>query len=480
MFRERNKIIIHAHKTLDICLTAAAFIGAYHIKKSVLPEPFRGLLPTANYELVFLLIVIIWYLIFHLFGVQEVNGRRSFGKIVLDMVKSVSFSMLILSLCIYLLKITDVSRIMMGTFFLINMGLLAFSKSLIYWVSKHHREIGCNSRNILVIGSKKRAKDVIETIEKNSECGFRIVGCVDIDDSEKDKVVKNQVKVIGRVDELKNILVKNVVDEVILAMPLSSLENARARLAAAEELGVAVRIIPDLQIFGFGYKPDIATIKAEEFMGIPTFALTTTPTNEAELLLKNAFDYLFAVLTILLLFPLFLIIAVAIKFFSKGPVFFRQERCGLNGRKFMLYKFRTMVADAEKIRMDLETANEADGPVFKIKKDPRIIPIVGSFLRRTGLDELPQLINMLRGEMSLVGPRPPLPDEVSRYDIWQRRRLSMKPGITCLWQCAHNRHEVGFAEWMKMDLSYIDKWSLKLDFKILLKTAWVMLLGEGR
>ena len=146
----------------------------------------------------------------------------------------------------------------------------------------------------------------------------------------------------------------------------------------------------------------------------------------------------------------------------------------------MVYKFRTMVVDAEKRLCEVKALNEADGPVFKINKDPRIIPYIGTLLRKTSLDELPQIINVLRGEMSLVGPRPPIPSEVEEYESWQRRRLSMKPGLTCIWQCAPKRNDIAFSEWMKMDLAYIDNWSLLLDFKILFQTVKVVLLGEGR
>jgi len=187
-----------------------------------------------------------------------------------------------------------------------------------------------------------------------------------------------------------------------------------------------------------------------------------------------------AVFLSILLLPFFPIIAGLIKLSSRGPVFFRQKRCGLNGRKITVFKFRTMAADAEDRRGQLESLNELDGPVFKIKKDPRIIPFLGTFLRKTGLDELPQLLNVLKGEMSLVGPRPPIPEEVEKYDFWQRRRLSMKPGITCLWQCTPDRNDVCFHDWMNMDLQYIDNWSLMLDFKILCKTAVVVLTGQGR
>ncbi|MBP1737723.1 MAG: rfbP, partial [Deltaproteobacteria bacterium] len=218
----------------------------------------------------------------------------------------------------------------------------------------------------------------------------------------------------------------------------------------------------------------------ENFFGVPSMALSTTSPKHAELLMKSAVDYLFAGLSLLALSPLFGLIAMTLKLFSPGPILFTQVRCGLNGRKFTVYKFRTMVADAEARREEVQHLDETDGPVFKIKNDPRIIPYLGTFLRRTGLDELPQLINVLKGEMSIVGPRPPIPSEVDKYDLWQRRRLSMKPGMTCLWQTAHNRNEVRFEDWMNLDLQYIDNWSLKLDFVILLKTIGVVLSGEGR
>jgi len=279
---------------------------------------------------------------------------------------------------------------------------------------------------------------------------------------------------------LEKILREQVVDELIFAIPLKEINRADKYFALAEEIGVPVRIIADWQIYGLMYRPEIATTRNEEFLGLLTMILSTTSPWRKELLVKGVFDHVFSGTALILLFPLFLIISLSIKLCSKGPIFFKQERCGLNGRKFMVYKFRTMVADAEVKRQELDALNEMDGPVFKIKGDPRIIPFVGSLLRKTGLDELPQLINVLKGEMSLIGPRPPLPTEVKRYEIWQRRRLSMKPGLTCFWQITPNRNEVRFEQWMKMDLKYIDNWSLWLDLKILSQTFWVVLTGAGR
>jgi lipopolysaccharide/colanic/teichoic acid biosynthesis glycosyltransferase len=198
------------------------------------------------------------------------------------------------------------------------------------------------------------------------------------------------------------------------------------------------------------------------------------------LLIKAMLDYLFAFVALLIFLPFWIIIALTIKLSSRGPVLFTQERSGINGRRFKVYKFRTMAANAEAMREDLRDLNEMDGPVFKIRRDPRIIPYIGTFLRKTGLDEVPQLFNILKGEMSLIGPRPPIPAEVEKYDRWQIRRLSMKPGLTCLWQVSPNRNDISFDQWMKQDLEYIDSWSLMLDFKLLLKTAKAVFFGNGR
>jgi len=210
----------------------------------------------------------------------------------------------------------------------------------------------------------------------------------------------------------------------------------------------------------------------------PLLTISNTPMSYLALQSKALFDRVFSAFVLFMLIPAFLVIGIAIKLDSKGPVFFSQKRVGLRGRRFMVHKFRTMVVNAEELKQELMAQNEMDGPVFKIAKDPRITR-VGQFLRKTSLDELPQFFNVLMGEMSVVGPRPPLPDEVREYERWQLRRLSMKPGITCIWQVS-GRNDIPFEEWMKMDLEYIDNWSLKLDFVIFLKTIRTMFRGDGK
>lgn len=480
MMKERNNLVLQAQKVVDLCLTAGAFVGAYLIKKYLFPQPFRGLLEGPSYSIVLFMIVAISWVTFDLCGLYALGKRQPLERVLWNIVKAVAASMVLLTLCMYVIKLSDVSRIMMAMFFILNITSLIAARVVFRLIQRIHQSKSYNLRNVLIIGARERAKDVIDLVDERAINGYRVVGCLGLHSSELGLHVKNGVKVIGTVSQLESILVREVIDELVVAAPLWCIDKAATALSTAEELGIAVRIIPDWQIHSLMYRPGIARLAIQDFLGIPTMALTSTPPKQMELLVKAALDYLTAAVGLLALCPLFLLIALAIRLSSKGDIFFRQERCGLNGRRFVMYKFRTMVRDAEARRGPLQARNEADGPVFKMRSDPRVIPFIGAILRRTGLDELPQLINVLRGEMSLIGPRPPLPAEVKHYTLWQRRRLSMKPGLTGLWQCRPRRNEIRFDEWMNLDLSYIDSWSLGLDFKILLMTAKAVVAGSGR
>ena len=278
MLRERAKLIVQAHKAWDICLTAAAFIAAYFIKKYLLPMPFRGLTIAPNYYIILLMIIIIWYMTFSLFDLYKSYRQQALAQILWDMIKAVSTGMMVMFLCMYIFKITDVSRIMMVIFFLLNIGLLAISKGTAYTVLSHYRQKGFNCRNILIVGSRERAKDVIDAIGDYLGSGYSILGCLELDQGEVGKKVKNIIQVIGTVDNLEKILWEQVVDELIFAMALKQIENADQHIAIAEEIGVAVRIVPDWQIQKIKYRPEIASIQFEKFLGIPTMAISTTLT----------------------------------------------------------------------------------------------------------------------------------------------------------------------------------------------------------
>jgi exopolysaccharide biosynthesis polyprenyl glycosylphosphotransferase len=374
-----------------------------------------------------------------------------------------------------------ISRLLLGLFFFINLTLLLVSKGATHIVLRRYRAQGFNFRNMLIVGCGKSAQEVIGSVAEEPWAGYKIIGCLDAVGCQTDKTVCENVRVVGTYDDLEQILFKEVVDELVFATDLKQVPDVIKYVELADEMGIAVRILPQWNIRRLGINPQIGTLKYESFLGVPTLGIDSTPENRGEIVFKTIIDYAVAMVGMVLTLPLWLAAAIGIKIVSPaGPVLYKQTRVGQNGREFTLLKFRTMVPDADKQFKQYETQNECDGPVFKLKKDPRVLPFIGPLLRKSSLDELPQLINVLKGELSIVGPRPPLPKEVKCYQYWQRRRLSMKPGITCFWQVQPKRNEISFEEWMRMDLAYIDNWSLWLDLKIMVRTAWVMLIGAGR
>jgi len=270
--------------------------------------------------------------------------------------------------------------------------------------------------------------------------------------------------------ELPDLLRRHVIDEVIFVVAKEDLEKLGDTFLVCEEEGVKTRVL-------LSFFPQVVSkVYLERLGSKPLLTFSATPDDEI-LLLKRGVDFVMALAALVLLSPVLLVLAILVKLTSRGPVFFSQVRCGLGGRKFTLYKFRSMRADADLIREELEALNEVDGPVFKIRNDPRCTPI-GRFMRKFSLDELPQFVNIIRGDMSFVGPRPPLPQEVEKYERWQRRRLRMQPGLTCLW-ALEGRSRLSFRRWMELDLEYIDHWSMALDWKILLKTIPIVIVGRG-
>jgi exopolysaccharide biosynthesis polyprenyl glycosylphosphotransferase len=275
------------------------------------------------------------------------------------------------------------------------------------------------------------------------------------------------------ITELESVIAQEPVDEVFIALPRDKYNDLIEKIVhLCEEQGIIVRMQAEM------FKLRYARWQVDEPDGEPIVIIRSGPPDDWQLVAKRLLDICSSAMLLLALVPIFGIVALGIKLDSPGPVFFRQERVGLNKRRFRLFKFRTMVDGAEHQQQMLESSNEAEGPVFKIKDDPRIT-CIGRFLRRYSIDELPQLFNVLRGEMSLVGPRPLAMRDAARIEAqWHKRRFSVKPGITCLWQ-VNGRSDVSFNDWVRMDLEYIDRWSLGLDMKILMKTIPVVLKGSG-
>ncbi len=344
---------------------------------------------------------------------------------------------------------------------------ISLRKTLAYLRSR-----GYNYRQVLIVGSNGRARTLIEELEGSKDFGIRILGLIDSPRNEPRPSLASHIRYLGTLEDLPRILTENVVDEVFLTLPIKSFyEEIDAIIRTCETVGVEVKLSTDL----FNVQRSKSVICRQ--YDIPFIDFYTSPRSTFQLLVKRLIDLVVSFSVLLVSLPILAIAAAAIKLESHGPVLFRQVRVGYNGRLFTLYKFRTMVENAEQLKQDLMGLNELTGPVFKIRNDPRITR-VGRFLRKTSIDELPQLLNVLKGEMSLVGPRPPLPSEVGQYNLGDRRRLSMRPGITGIWQVS-GRNSVPFDQWMAMDKEYIDNWSLWLDIKLLMKTIPAVLTGEG-
>ncbi len=322
---------------------------------------------------------------------------------------------------------------------------------------------------VLIVGTERDAARLRRLVRRGPGGHRRVLGHLR-GPWETGKVRIPAESLMGGVDQLGPILDSRVVDEVVFSAPLDRLAEVLPHVRLCEEIGVQAHI--QAESIACHSIPHIVDLR-----GVPLLSYAPAQHSPEALAIKRLFDAGLAIIGIFLAAPIMVLCALLIKATSPGPILFRQVRSGLNGRTFCMLKFRTMGEHAEATRAEIAHLNESTGPVFKVAMDPRVTQI-GRFLRRWSLDELPQLFNVLIGEMSVVGPRPPLPSEVAQYDRWQRRRLSMRPGLTCLWQI-RGRHRIGFTQWMQLDLFYIDHWSLRLDFRIFCRTFATVLGGTG-
>jgi exopolysaccharide biosynthesis polyprenyl glycosylphosphotransferase len=332
------------------------------------------------------------------------------------------------------------------------------------------REFGAQ-HFVVIVGLGERARRLGWDLEAAAKYGVRLIGFVaDSSGPCPREVQLGSAYAVHPPSELSGLLSGHVIDEVLFAVDSEKLGQLEEVFLLCDEEGVRTRVAVD-------FFPHVnSTVYLERLGHVPLLTFSATPHDEIRLMMKRLIDILVAAAGLLILLPFMLAVAVLVRLTSPGPAIFRQERCGLNGRRFVLYKFRSMRADAEQLKADLEHLSSKK-TAFKLKDDPRLTPI-GRFLRKFSVDELPQLWNVLKGDMSLVGPRPAVADEVDRYQRWQRRRLRMRPGLTCLWTLA-GRDEVEFDDWMRMDMQYIDTWSLGLDWRILLETIPRVLTGKG-
>ncbi len=450
------------HQLLDACLFALAFWLAYAIRTSPNVMDLLDLRPIGEFRAYVWLYLVLIPAAPLVLEAQGFYNRPMFcaRRVTAWMLgKSCGFTVLGLIIVTFFFQLTGIARGVIVLFGFVSFALVMVKEEVLRRRLERNVARSGYRRRIILIGTQDETAKMRAELDAKSRHELEVFAELDLNSSTLEKLV--------------NMLHEHSVNGVIIGTKHSYFEQVESLLHACELEGVEAWLMADF------FKTQICRTTFDDFYGHPVLVFRTTPEASWQSVFKQLLDHTGALLLLILGFIPLLIIALIVKLSSRGPVLFRQQRAGLNGQPFTIYKFRTMVSNAEQLKHELAAMNEMTGPVFKITKDPRVTPI-GRWLRKFSLDELPQLINVLRGEMSLVGPRPLPIDEVRRfYDLAHRRRLSVKPGLTCLWQISGRNNVADFGDWVRLDLEYIDNWSLWLDVKILCRTIPVVLTGVG-
>jgi len=473
MLKKKASLTVFFVCLTDVVLLIMAFFTAFEVRDVYFSENHGHLIPLERYLWLIYPFLLSWFFLLYYFDIYKSQGTQPFWKEIGKIGKSSFFVTLFLMSAVFAFKADYISRLFITFSGAIGFLFLVVERSLLRTIVHSLRKMEYNDRNVLIVGTGQGARELAEVITQSKHWGLNLIGFIsDHSENKIERILRSPI--LGDVADLPKILRQHihVIDELIFTISRKRLEEMEETFLLCEEQGVRTHVAMNF------FPNKIAKVYLEDMNGIPLLTFTTTPHNTSLLMAKRFFDIFVAATLLVATSPIFLLIGLLIKIMSEGPIFFCQVRIGLNGRKFTLYKFRSMLQNAETMKGDVEHLNEMNAPLFKIKNDPRTTAF-GRFLRRVSLDEFPQLYNVLLGDMSLVGPRPPLPEEVAQYEPWQRRRLSMKPGLTCLWQVNGRNKIVDFKKWVEMDLHYIDNWSLKLDFKIFIKTIFVVLSGRG-
>jgi exopolysaccharide biosynthesis polyprenyl glycosylphosphotransferase len=457
MSRERGETVSALFFAIDLSVLVVSSLAAHRVRAWLDPV-FPDI---TGYIVLFAFMVAIWALLLYSFGLYKTPRGGRFQDDFAGLLKVSAAGFFLAGAVIFGLKLHYVSRLLVGIFSMVAFSLLvverAATRSLIARTS-------AAIRSVLVIGLGPQVQMIRKVLQEEERWGVRLV------EPRASEVISGDP--IESAAALSILLTTTVVDEVIFSVSPAELTHIEASLLVCECLGVKAHIAVAMGNL------HLAKAVSNDLRGIPLLTFTTTPFDEWHLLAKRTLDVVGSAVLLTFLAPVMAAVAVAVKLTSPGPALFKQVRAGANGRPFGMYKFRSMCQDADVQQITLAGSNEMSGPVFKMRNDPRLTAL-GRYLRKTSVDELPQLWNVLCGHMSLVGPRPPVPSEVARYESWQRRRLSMKPGLTCLWQVSGRSEIADFEKWMKLDLEYIDSWSLALDMRILMKTLPAVLSGRG-
>jgi exopolysaccharide biosynthesis polyprenyl glycosylphosphotransferase len=468
VLKQQSSAVDASLRTFDLAMLTIALPTAYHLRDALLGNPRNlQIYRVESFWPLLAVTLLLWLITSWMFRVYDVYRTRPIVTELSRLARAMALVALAIAAGGYFSKHHEVSRLFVGLYFVVAFALLVSNRIALRKIARAARRRGYNLRRFAVVGTGALAEEVVESMAAHPEWGYQFSGFI----LEQGAPLPQRRPVLGKLESISELLENNVLDEVVFAVSRDHLEEIQGAVRLCEEQGIEVKICLNL------FNVTIGKMAMAEVSGLPALSLSSTPRDELALVAKRVFDVVVSAVMLLLVAPLFAVVAVAIKLDSRGPVFFRQRRVGLHGREFVFYKFRSMVEDAESLLESLRERNEVTGPVFKMKKDPRVTA-VGRFIRRTSIDELPQFWNVLKGEMSVVGPRPPTPNEVRKYKPWQRRRLSVKPGITCTWQVS-GRSNIDFDRWMELDLAYIDQWSLWGDVQICLKTIPAVLGSRG-
>ncbi|MBV9614637.1 MAG: sugar transferase [Ktedonobacteraceae bacterium] len=471
---------------LDILLIHFSFVLAYQIRYNIIGGSdflkniekiltgnsisskftYVGIEQFASFEKSIIIGLII---IFVLRGLYKIRLTGSWFHQARTITSATTVGLTLLIAYYFIFQATNNSRLLVPFVWAAVIVVLCIARLIVAGIMGILHQLGLGTTRLLVVGSGRLAKMVMQHIVANPNLGYSIVGF--LNDMNEPPGDFGRFKMLGTLNDLGLVIRSMFIDEVIIALPSHMNQHAIRSVKMCERLGASFKLIPDL------YEMSLSRIDMETIEGIPLIGIKQVSLNTAQRFVTRMVDVCGAVLILLLGSPLWLLIALIVAVSSSGPIIYRQWRIGWKEKPFLTYKFRSMYKNADERLALLLAKNEVKGPLFKMKDDPRITPI-GKFLRRTSLDEVPQLFNVIKGEMSLVGPRPPLPREVDQYEDWQKARLAVKPGMTGLWQ-VRGRSDISFDEGVLMDLYYIENWSLRLYFKILLRTIPAVIFSRG-
>lgn len=469
MIRRHQGLLNIFNFLLDAGLVFSAYLLAVWIRLGVLVQAGLGMQQLLETQyilgaLLYACVLGVLYVCLRLYGSFRF---QNFRQEVLTLAVANAIGTMAIGTGLYLFRMTDFSRLTLALFYLLSTVLVIAKRVVLRGILEHYRSLGYNTRTLLVVGGGAHACGYMQHIRSNPQYGYRLLGYIATSPTEK-----TNETYLGDYEEFHKRVSTRTVDQVVFCMRRTEAERIGDMIAACGRYGAKASVIPDYNEY-IPSRPTVELAGEYKLLNVrsmpdkgPVWAFT-----------KRAMDIAGSLIGIVLASPLMLAAAIAVKRCDGGPAIFAQERVGKDGKHFKMYKFRSMYQDAEARLAELQKYNQVDGPAFKMVNDPRITP-VGKFIRKTSIDELPQLWNILKGDMSIVGPRPPLPREVAQYSDWDWGRLAVKPGLTCYWQIS-GRSDVSFDEWMRLDLKYVEEQGLWTDLKILFRTVAVVLRGDG-